>query len=176
MRKITNEEKDAKVLEIMEYHLEYQTAKLQQLEKMNIKLDISNIELLHLNTLKEHFENFSACEGEWIPFDSIKPGVDAIEHLKTMFASLRNVVETMYPDEYYPAYEDEIFINKLKMGQTIQDMYNIYRVQTDFEKCSICGASIIPDTFAISRRDNETRICSECGTNEAIEDMLGIRE
>lgn len=172
MRKMTDEEKDAEVLEV----LEHQTTKLQQLKKMNIQLDISRIEVLHLCTFKEHFEDFSACEGEWIPLDSIKPGVDAVEHLKTIFASLRNVVEIMYPDEYYPAYEDEVFINILKLGQTIQDMHNIYRVQTDFEKCPVCGSSIIPQTFAISRRDSKTHICSECGTNEALEDMLGIRE
>lgn len=172
MRKITNEEKDAKVLEI----LEYQITKLQQLEKLKIQLNISNIEVLHLNIFKEHFEDFSACEGEWIPLDSIRPGVDAIDHLKTVFTSLRDIVDTMYPEEYYPVYEDKVFINKLKLGETVQDMYNIYRVQTDFEKCPICGGSIIPHTFAISRRDNKTHICSECGINEAIEDISGTRE
>lgn len=167
MRKVTDEEKNAQVLDV----LNYQTMKLRQLEKMNIQLDISNIEVLHFNTLKEHFEDFSACEGEWKPLDSIKPGIDSIDYLKTVFAAMRDIVDTMYPGEYYPAYEDEIFINKLKMGQSVEDMYNVYRVKTDFEKCPICGGSIIPHTFAISRRDNKTHICSECGTSEAVQDI-----
>ena len=38
----------------------------------------------------------------------------------------------------------------------------------DFKTCPICGY-LITGHPAISRKDNKTKICSECGQKEAIE-------
>jgi predicted RNA-binding Zn-ribbon protein involved in translation (DUF1610 family) len=38
------------------------------------------------------------------------------------------------------------------------------------EKCPSCGKVAVLD--ALSRRDNDTMICSDCGTKEALEDMF----
>ena len=46
-------------------------------------------------------------------------------------------------------------------------------------KCPRCGGGIPNDAQegeypgALSRRDNKTYICSECGTLEALEDFMG---
>lgn len=40
-------------------------------------------------------------------------------------------------------------------------------------KCPRCGKEI--DYPALSRRDNKTEICSDCGTQEALEDFLKIK-
>jgi len=37
--------------------------------------------------------------------------------------------------------------------------------------CPVCGAKFQDVAGALSRRDNKTRICSDCGTREAIEDI-----
>lgn len=39
--------------------------------------------------------------------------------------------------------------------------------------CPRCGKSYV-DYPAISRRDNKTEICPDCGVLEAMEDYLGI--
>lgn len=135
-----------------------------------IDLKKCQIEKLSLEVLKRNFDDFSKCEDKWVLMDD-----NSIETLKTIFKSLRTVVEKLHPEEYYPAYEEEVFLNKLRLGQTVEDMYNVYRVRTSLEKCPYCGSSIFEGTFAISRRDNKTQICSNCGTREAIEDISNTR-
>jgi hypothetical protein len=50
---------------------------------------------------------------------------------------------------------------------------------TEHPICPVCGGYIPnnerPGAYpgAISRRDNKTEICSECGTREALEDFFG---
>lgn len=42
----------------------------------------------------------------------------------------------------------------------------------EFKKCPRCG-KVFNDYPALSRRDNKTEICPDCGTAEAFEDFLG---
>ena len=39
--------------------------------------------------------------------------------------------------------------------------------------CPICKRTVT-DYPAISRRDNKTEICSQCGTTEALNDFFGL--
>lgn len=41
------------------------------------------------------------------------------------------------------------------------------------KKCPICGKPYIHP--ALSRRDNKTEICPDCGTAEALEDLINFR-
>lgn len=142
----------------------------KELKYNSLNLDNYQIEKLSLETLHKNFDDFASCEGQWTQMED-----NSIETLKKIFHSLRVVVEQLHPEEYYPVYEEEVFLNKLRLGQTVEDMYNVYRVKTNLEKCPICGSSIFEGTFAISRRDNETLICSRCGTKEAFEDLSDTR-
>lgn len=142
----------------------------RQLKYNAIDLKKCQIEKLSLEVLKRNFDDFSKCEDKWVLMDD-----NSIETLKTIFQSLREVVKQLHPEEYYPIYEEEVFLNRLRLGQTVEDMYNVYRVKTTLDKCPICGASIFDGTFAISRRDNKTIICSNCGMKEAIEDFSDTR-
>lgn len=40
-------------------------------------------------------------------------------------------------------------------------------------KCPRCKIMYEKEFSALSRRDNKTRICSQCGTEEALEDFVG---
>ena len=131
------------------------------------KLDIKCIERISLDTLKKNFGDFSKCEGQW----KLMKTKDPIEQLKETFARLRQFNAENYPEEYYPYYEEEVFINRLLLGKTVEDMFNVYRIRTDAEKCPICGSSIFENRYALSRRDNVTHLCPECGQREAIEDF-----
>ena len=42
-------------------------------------------------------------------------------------------------------------------------------------KCPNCG-KITTEHSALSRKDNKTRICSDCGTKEAILDFINSRQ
>ena len=41
--------------------------------------------------------------------------------------------------------------------------------------CPVCGKSY-SDYPALSRRDNKTEICPECGMQEALDDFYGFRD
>lgn len=43
----------------------------------------------------------------------------------------------------------------------------------EYKICPICGKGYT-EAPALSRRDNKTSICPECGTREAIEDLENI--
>lgn len=160
----TNKNKEKIVEEIVDYQ--------KELLKKYPKLDINNIEYLFLDDLKENFDDYSRCEGLWKVMDEEIPG----EKLKKIFASLRKTNEMIRPNEFYPYYEEEVFINNLLLGKTVQDMFRVYRIKTDYEKCPLCGSSIIEGQYALSRRDNKSRICSSCGMKESLEDFTNIRE
>lgn len=83
----------------------------RQLQYNALDLKKCQIEKLSLEVLKRNFDDFSKCEDKWVLMDD-----NSIETLKTIFKSLRTVVEKLHPEEYYPAYEEEVFLNKLRLG------------------------------------------------------------
>lgn len=46
---------------------------------------------------------------------------------------------------------------------------------TDLIKCPTCGKDIVGFP-ALSRRDNKTHICSDCGVDEAMADYFGAQK
>lgn len=136
------------------------------------KIELNNIEFLPIAVLRENFDDYGACEDKWKTLQEIiKNDKSPFDFVKFRFETMKKIVEENHPNEYYPIYEEEIFINALLLGKPIEDMMTIYRVRTTYPKCPLCGASIFTNTGAISRRDNETMICSACGLKEAIEDF-----
>lgn len=152
--------------------LERQSQELGILNKSGEILNINHIERLPLETLKQNFDDFSRCEDKW----ELMEGENPIEKLKIAFLCLRKVIQYRQDGKYYPYYEDEVFINNLLLGKTIEDMYFVYRIRTDKDKCPLCGNSIFGESYALSRRDNKTYICPKCGMKEAIQDMCDTRE
>lgn len=144
----------------------------RELGLINEQLDLTKIEFLFVKTLEENFGDFSLCENEWKLMEDEIP----VEKICESFASVRNIIEKTRKNEFYPYYEDEIIINNLLLGKTIHDMFRIYRIRTDKEKCPLCGSSIFEHMAALSRRDNKTEICSRCGSKEAVQDMNNIRD
>jgi predicted RNA-binding Zn-ribbon protein involved in translation (DUF1610 family) len=51
---------------------------------------------------------------------------------------------------------------------------NLTSIHKDAVVCPRCGRYYMPYTAALSRVDNNTKICSDCGQLEAIEQMLGF--
>lgn len=161
---ITKEEKE-KLNNILEEQ--------QRRLKFTPELDLNKIEVLRLEDFKKNFEDFSRCEDLWEEFT---PDSKPIDVICRSFKAMRNIIESEIPRQYLPYYEEEVMVNNLKLGRVVEDMFNLYRVSTDVEKCPICGASMFPRFTAISRRDNKTRICSFCAQDEAMEDIMNVRK
>lgn len=149
-----------------------ETLELQHLKLKRIpELDMNKIEILPLEVLKENFDDYKRCESKW----NLLPN-NPIDFVKQRFAEMRKILAENYPKVYYPYYEEEVMLNNLKQGKTVEDMTHIYRIQTKYEKCPLCGCSLFGMQYAISRRDNKTHICSDCGQQEAMQDMMNVRE
>lgn len=162
---------DQQKQEILNETLEYQ--KLQLKTRYLLEIDLNNIEFLPVAVLKENFGDYSACENKWRNLkDIITTNKAPLDFVKERFSTMRKIIEENYPNEYYPIYEEEVFTNALLLGKTIEDMMTIYRIRTNEMKCPLCGASIFGTRYAISRKDNKTHICPDCGLNESIEDFV----
>ena len=52
-----------------------------------------------------------------------------------------------------------------------------YNTRLEVEmKCPKCNKEMYPPRVALSRRDNKTNICPDCGTQEAIADYMAALE
>ena len=88
---------------------------------------------------------------------------------------LRRINEQTRPEKYYAYYEEEIMLNNLRLGETVEDMFFVYRIKTDYPKCPLCGSSIFPGDASLSRRNNKTELCVNYGFRESMEDLAGMR-
>lgn len=65
-------------------------------------------------------------------------------------------------------------IQALENGKVVQIVFNIYRKKLDKKICPKCGCYIMSDIGSLSRFDNSTEICGDCGTREALSDYCGV--
>lgn len=146
-----------------------------QLQKLILErspiLDLTHIQKISKEVINQHFDKYNDCESLW-EYDITL----SISKLQDIFSRLRRINEQIRPDEYHLYYEDEVMINNLSLGKVIEDMYFAYRIKTEYPKCPLCGSSIFPHTAALSRRDNKTYICRDCGQGEAAQDFANVRE
>lgn len=60
-------------------------------------------------------------------------------------------------------------------GAPIYLLEDVFGKMAEIAKCPRCGKENVK-LDALSRKDNKTMICSNCGTQEAIEDYVRFRE
>ncbi|WCK57581.1 hypothetical protein PP175_26310 (plasmid) [Aneurinibacillus sp. Ricciae_BoGa-3] len=75
--------------------------------------------------------------------------------------------DKVHPIEYFDKKNVE---QMLLHGEVIYTPVMLFRAVVGEKTCPLCGGTF-EGLGAISRRDNETEICSVCGTREAMEDM-----
>jgi len=122
-------------------------------------------ETLATSILKENFHNYEKCE----PFWRQVPDDVAMTLLATAY---QVTVETGEPREYL---KREKALAYLSQGKSLSLPGFMLREHNDLPKCPRCGNSIPKGTAALSRRDNETNVCDDCGTKEALEDYFNSR-
>ena len=124
-------------------------------------------ETLGDTALKACFSDFSKCEGQWYPIQN--------EDCKRSLDAARAVLEKMhYSKELIDSFEWSAAMGALEKGRVISLPGYFIRKRTNWPKCPLCGSSIMEQVPALSRFDNKTKICSECATQEALDDFTGV--
>lgn len=108
-------------------------------------------------------KNMMVLEGEW----EVTPPSITLETLEKMIEQQREIFLSLHPGEEAEELKWDNFYEQLKQGKVAADMCCLYREKNDKPKCPKCGASCEPGSEAISRYDNFTAICSDCGVREA---------
>lgn len=124
------------------------------------------IERLPLSTYNENFDNFSKCEDKWEEMSE-----------EIAFKFIKSAYETSLQLEENPRHflEEENARALLKDGKVISLPILFIREKNSKCKCPLCGSSFKEELGSLSRRDNKTTICSDCGIREALEDFSGYR-
>jgi len=90
----------------------------------------------------------------------------------------KDIIEEMkIEDRNSEEYTREFALGSLKSGRIIDTPCILFKLgkDEDTKTCPLCG-SYYMGMGALSRRDNKTDICPQCGMNEAIEDMRKHKE
>lgn len=125
-------------------------------------------ERLFENILSSKFSNWAACEQDWEEVTE--------EFVKKDLAAAYTVTCQMQQERPWLKWENaELLFTE---GKIISVPFKYYRAKNLNPKCGLCGCSIMdtPEAPAISRRDNKTVICSDCGVKEALDDITNTRE
>lgn len=122
------------------------------------------IETISIDTFISEGKNMKALEGQWVVED-FGPN---LEQLKASFDSQKEAFGNETYSHGNNLNWDEV-VERLKEGKSVRDGFSFYRIKTDLPKCPRCGSSYEEGTEALSRKDNLTYICSDCGVAEAFE-------
>ena len=108
--------------------------------------------------------DLSKCEDEWSPL----PEFMTMDFLKDMLERERDAVLKTELETDAEELKWEFFSKQLEEGKVVADMFCLYRVKNDLPKCPKCGASLRRTQGTLSRSDNKTMICSDCGESEIL--------
>ena len=127
---------------------------------------IMRFEKLFETVWNEKFGDFKKCEEDWIEITS----EDAKKWTESAYELSKLTEEE--PREFL---RWDNAIKLLEEGKAIRLPFFFIREKNDNPKCPRCGCSYKNGFGALSRRDNKTEICSDCGTLEAFEDIGSVR-
>ena len=107
-----------------------------------------NFELLSEKNFDLNFGSFQKSEGCWEKIDE-------------------SVVDLLL----YARFKDEskIIKNEILEGKAVAAIVGYIRMQTELEKCPLCGSSFRGRFYSISIVDNKTKVCPSCGEMEQLE-------
>lgn len=108
--------------------------------------------------------NFSIVEDKWETNESLFN----LERLEKLFNSQYKTYTQTSPGKNAEQLKWENVHKDLEAGKVVADMFNLYRVKSDSKHCPKCGSSFKIEEAALSRVDNDTLICSDCGVREAL--------
>lgn len=131
------------------------------------------IECLPKSVFNKNMQDFSKCEGEWKVHDKIDE-----EFVRQSFLLMQQVTRESEPKKNAEDYGWMNIKEQLMNGRVVSDPFMLYRMKSNLSHCPLCGGSYDEKNhdYAVSRRDNKTKICSQCGMKEAFDDYFDRRE
>lgn len=84
------------------------------------------------------------------------------------------ILETKDPSHCADDYTKERAIWNIVTGRVVDTPVMMFRL-AEGEDCPYCHAKFIKLKGALSRKDNETYICADCGLREAVEDIRRVK-
>lgn len=121
------------------------------------------LESLPINVYENNGKSFAKSEGHWKPLQDTSES-----YLKRLFDSTKDIITLTRPWADVADYDWESVLERLKSGKVVKDAYLFFRIKNDLLKCPNCGCSYEKIESALSRKDNETEICTDCGISEAL--------
>ncbi len=131
---------------------------------------ILNLEVISGDVYLENFSDFSKCEGEWLDLEIPK------EKFLSFIAVAKKVLTEMDDTEDIDTLEWDYIEERLLNGKVIHVIGTFYRAKNELPKCPLCGSSYEEHERSLSRRDNTTSLCNDCGRVEGLNDFVGVRE
>lgn len=107
---------------------------------------------------KHEIEMRGHSSNEWKPV-SLQVFLQSVSITMQLLQKMKN----QNPEEY----EEERALWNLGVGRQINTPLAIFRLASG-EVCTVCQCRFIREIGALSRKDNETYICSDCGINEGL--------
>lgn len=100
--------------------------------------------------------------------------ITTLENFLKSVEITRNIIleteDSNNPSHNADDYTEDKALWSIRVGRTIDTPILLFRL-AEGEECPKCGAKFQETAGALSRRDNRTKICSDCGTREALEDL-----
>ena len=122
-------------------------------------------QVLNVFVLQENFEDFTRCKQNWLTLEPARA--------KAMFEVTLKSAEQLHKKVPADLKSWETITDLMASGKAVRVYDTIFREVRDQKTCPLCGG-YIEGEGAISRLDNHTMICCDCGQKEALNDMLGM--
>lgn len=98
---------------------------------------------------------------------------EALQHCKLTREIIKETNDHVHKEEHF---EDDYVKERLTEGKIVYTPMILFRGVIGSEVCPLCGATFEDGMGALSRKDNETIICSDCGTEEAMSEYLSEKK
>lgn len=132
----------------------------------------AEFEQLPEKTLENNYGDFRSCEGAWNPMTraDAKRFLTAAKNFNDSMLAMGSS-HLVLTGSGAPLEDPEKAMDEMvETGCVLYLPLGYMRAKNDLPKCPRCGCSIMDEAHqAVSRYDNTTVICSDCGTIEAME-------
>lgn len=128
--------------------------------------------------IMEEFRVERKGRGDLSPKDPKKGWVassleEAYQHCELTREIIKETNDQVHKEEHF---EDEHVKERLSEGRIIYTPMILFRGVIGTEVCPLCGSTFKKGMGALSRKDNETVMCSDCGTEEAMSEYLSEKK
>lgn len=112
--------------------------------------------------------------GSLAPLDPKQGWVDTTLEEALIMCNLTREIIIKTKDQVHKAehFEEEYVKEQLTKGKVLYTPMLLIRGVIGAEVCPLCGATFETGMGALSRKDNKTVLCSECGIEEAVREYF----